>query len=57
MEITTEIIRKRAEMFCKKHGMEIPINPIPKFIIDACANFGKELLVEYMTTDEIKYEE
>lgn len=58
MEITTEIIRRRAEKFCKNYEQsEIPLNPIPQFIIDACAKFGKELLVEYMTTDEIKYEE
>jgi hypothetical protein len=58
MEIITEIIRKRAEKFCKNYEQsEIPLNPIPKFIINACAKFAKEILVEYLTTNEIKNEE
>lgn len=54
---TKELIKYRAEQFCKDYEQsKIPLTPIPKFIIDACAEFAIEILNEYMETNNLQIE-
>ena len=52
---TEQLIKERAERFCKDYEQSnIPLNPIPPFVIDAVAKFATEILVEYMETGNLQ---